>query len=194
MSRPPRTWTAGTVTLGDVGGRYPALIATRRRRAGRPIVRLDADTCRRIATDLATTCGGDSHRSDLTRLAPATILVDADRPILVLGADDLEQAWRRGAELVHADADGLYRLDPRPGHGSWTASLMSSPPRRQLGAAVLPNVPPPTVPAPNSHGWKPEADPMASSRRVTGSPSRQPHPITPQPCAARKRRLDLCAA
>jgi hypothetical protein len=95
---PPRTWATGVVRLSGTDRTYPAQIAARRHRLGRPIVRFDRDTCRRLATDLAG------------RPVPPLILIDADRPILVLGARDLEHAWRLDARLVHPDRDGLYHL------------------------------------------------------------------------------------
>jgi hypothetical protein len=119
VARPPRSWTTGAVRLPDSAIVYPAWIATRRRVAGVPVIRLDADTCQCLAADLRK-----------SRFAvPATILVDRDRPLVVLGADDLEHAWSLDAALIHADTDGCFTLSgdgwpwrPDPGPAGIEAS------------------------------------------------------------------------
>ncbi len=139
--RPPRTWTTDTVRLPDSPRRYPAQVAARRHRNGRPIARFDADTCRRLAAD---TVG---------QPLPPLILVDRDRPTLVLGARDLEHAWRVGARLVHPDPDGLYHLgDDWPITLDQPAShcVTSRPPCRYRRAAAQPATTPPTMTLPTT--------------------------------------------
>jgi hypothetical protein len=97
---PPRTWTTGTVLPAGSAMTYPARIAARRRVAGNPVIRLDVDTCRRLAADVR----------DTSCPVPPTILVDRDRPVVVLGAADLDHAWRADAAMIYADADGFYTL------------------------------------------------------------------------------------
>jgi len=103
-SASPRTWTRGILRLPASGRLFPAQIARRRHIRGTPILRVDTGTCRQLAATLSAT----EHR----QLRP-TVLADRDRPVAVFGATNIQQAWRAGAEVICADADGMVTLTGR---------------------------------------------------------------------------------
>ena len=179
---PPRTWADTTVRLPGTDRTYPARVATRRRRCGQPIVGFDTDTCRRIATDLG------HHPATGSASRPPLILADRDRPILVLGAADLEDAWQAGARIVHPDRDGFYHLGD-----AWAFPLA---PRRTAPRRTSP-ARPPSAHRPcsccachrsASRGMRPRLTGRPANQRTAHPPSRSSAAAATCRWAARSRR------
>jgi hypothetical protein len=95
--RPPRSWLPGTAALPAGESRYPAQIASRRHRNSRRYVRLTMSTCQQLAADV-TFAGWPPPRP--------LIVMDDDRPVLLIGADDLDTAWARDADVAATDRHG----------------------------------------------------------------------------------------
>ena len=120
-----RRWADTRLRLADLDAAYPGQIAARRQHSAAPIVRFTLDVCRRIAADLHT---HDPH--DHLGLLPV-VLVDADQPVLVTAADDLDAAWRGNATILLPDRDGWWPLGSR--QWPWrTDSATTAHPRRRV--------------------------------------------------------------
>jgi hypothetical protein len=110
----PRHWTAAVVGLPGSSARYPARVDNRRHRGPAPLTRAQLSTCARIAEDIAT--------NRVWRPARPLIVMDTDRPALVLGAVDLETAWARDGVVAVADPAGWVTFTPDwPWHTQATA-------------------------------------------------------------------------
>jgi hypothetical protein len=126
--RPPECWQPATVSLPESTAWYPAQVATRRHRGSHRQVRVTLSTCRRVAGDLAT--------SGRWQPDPPLIVVDDDRPALLIGVDDLDTAWARDADVTVTDTAGRVTL---PTHWPWRTSTTSARP------PLLPAHPRPTA-------------------------------------------------
>jgi hypothetical protein len=124
VRRPPHRSAAGWVRLPGVGSGYPAQVAVRRRHTGYPVVRFDLDTCRRIAADITTARNTDPNQHGPAHLLPAAVLIDGDQPVLTVGADTTERAWRTGAAVLLPDTDGRYALGSR--HWPWQLDVSAA--------------------------------------------------------------------
>jgi hypothetical protein len=100
-------WQIGTVWLPGSATRYPAQTTTRHRHVQRH-VRVSLATCQRLAADLAA---GRGWQPD-----PPLIVADNDRPALLIGADDLDTAWARDADVAVTDTAARVTF---PEHWPW---------------------------------------------------------------------------
>ena len=140
-----RRWTDTHLHLAGLNAAYPGQIATRRHHATAPIVRFTLDVCRRIAADIHA--NDPHHHLGL----PPVVLVDADQPVLVAAANDLDAAWRGNATIAQPDRDGWWPLGSRqwPWHADAAAATAEPRPgvrRHTVARAVTPrNASVPTV-------------------------------------------------
>jgi hypothetical protein len=102
-----RRWADTRLRLAGLDATYPGQIAARRHHATGPIVRFTLDVCRAIAADLHA---HDPHHH--LGLQPV-VLIDADQPVLVAAADNLDAAWRSNATTLQPDPDGWWPLGSR---------------------------------------------------------------------------------
>ena len=92
-----RRWADTRLRLAGLDAAYPGQIAARRQHAAAPIVRFTLDVCRAIAADI------HAHDPHHHLGLPPVVLVDADQPVLVAAADDLDAAWRGNATILLPD-------------------------------------------------------------------------------------------
>jgi hypothetical protein len=116
---PPRRWTHTVVALPGCETRYPAQVAAGRSRTPTSVTRLQLATCAAVADDLATNQQWQPDRP--------LIVMDTDRPALVLGATDLETAWARDGLVAVTDPAGWVTVTPDWPWRSHTASIRPHP-------------------------------------------------------------------
>jgi hypothetical protein len=121
-----RRWADTHLHLAGLDDGYPGQIAVRRQHLTAPIVRFTLDVCRRIADDIHA---HDPHHH--LRLPPV-VLLDADQPVLVAGADDLDAAWRGNATILLPDPDGWWPLGSRQWPWHADAAAATAEPRRAV--------------------------------------------------------------
>ena len=99
-----RRWADTRLRLAGLDAAYPGQIAARRQHAAAPIVRFTLDVCRAIGADIHAR--DPHHHLGL----PPVVLVDADQPVLVAAAGDLDAAWHGNATVLLPDPDGWWPL------------------------------------------------------------------------------------
>ena len=121
-----RRWADTRLRLPGLDATYPGQVAARRQHTTAPIVRFTLDVCRAIAADI------HAHDADHHLGLPPVVLVDADRPIVVAAASDLDAAWRDNASILQPDPDGWWPLGSRqwPWHAAPTTTVAQ--PRREV--------------------------------------------------------------
>ena len=121
-----RRWADTHLHLAGLNAAYPGQIAARRHHTAAPIVRFTLDVCRRIAADIHAQ--DRHHHLGL----PPVVLVDADQPVLVAAADDLDAAWRGNAAILLPDRDGCWPLGSRQWPWHADAAAATAGPRRAV--------------------------------------------------------------
>jgi hypothetical protein len=117
-----RRWAESRLRLAGLDATYPGQIAARRPHATAPIVRFTLDVCRAIAADL------NAHDPHHHLGLPPVVLIDADQPVLVVAADNLDAAWHSNATTVQPDPDGWWPLGSRqwPWHAGPTTAPVAT--------------------------------------------------------------------
>jgi hypothetical protein len=121
-----RRWADTRLRLADLDAAYPGQIAARRQHSAAPIVRFTLDVCRRIAADI------HAHDPHHHLGLPPVVLADADQPILVAAANDLDAAWRDNATILQPDRDGCWPLGSRQWPWHADAAAVTAEPRRAV--------------------------------------------------------------
>jgi len=142
-----RRWAHTRLRLDGLDAAYPGQIAARRQHATTPIVRFSLDVCRTIATDIHA--HDPQHHLGLSPI----VLVDADQPLLITAAEDLDAAWRGNATILLPDPDGWWPLGSRqwPWHAAPTATI-TEPGRGVRRHTVARSVSPRRTPTPTAAG------------------------------------------